>query len=265
MKSLFCALLVFLVAGQAVGAEDKYPDKLNKTLRTSCDTVVKNPNDPNEVLMTKCDSVVNDSNDTVEQLRIKFDAVVKNPNDPNEVLMTKWDSVISVLQKEDIDLEVKEQVIDKIVSPIFDFPLMAKLTLGRKHWSKLTGQQREKFTQLFVERLKNSYRDKISHYRDEKAILKDAVHKKNTIQIPIVLISDNKEITMLYKLHKMDKSRKVKVDEKPRAKVKERWKIYDMEIQGVSILLTYRSQFEEILRSGTVKDLLSQLEEPPTR
>jgi len=238
---------VFLVAGQGVGADDKYPDTSSEPLRTRCDTVV------------------NDSNDAIELLRIKFDAVVKNPNDPNEVLKTKWDSVVSILQKKDIDQAVKEKVVDKIVSPIFDFPLMAKLTLGRKHWSELTEPQRENFTRLFVERLKKSYRDKILLYRDEKVILKPAVHKKNTIHIPMVLVSDNKEITMLYKLHKMDESRNVKVDEKPMARVKERWKIYDLEIQGVSILLTYRSQFEEILRTGTVKDLLSQLEEPPTR
>jgi phospholipid transport system substrate-binding protein len=45
-------------------------------------------------------------------------------------------------------------------------------------------------------------------------------------------------------------------------KVAKRWKIYDVEIQGVSILLTYRSQFDEILSRGTVEDLLSRLEKP---
>jgi phospholipid transport system substrate-binding protein len=61
------------------------------------------------------------------------------------------------------------------------------------------------------------------------------------------LINKDSEITILYKLRKADKF----------------WKIYDVEIQGVSILLTYRSQFDDILRRGTVKDLLSRLEKPP--
>jgi phospholipid transport system substrate-binding protein len=45
-------------------------------------------------------------------------------------------------------------------------------------------------------------------------------------------------------------------------KVQKAWKIYDVEIQGVSVLLTYRSQFDEILSHGTVKELLSRLEKP---
>ena len=82
------------------------------------------------------------------------------------------------------------------------------------------------------------------------------MQKKNAIHIPMVLISDDKEIAMLYRLHKVDEANK------SRANV--RWKIYDVEIEGVSILLTYRSQFDDILRRGTVKDLLSHLEKPPS-
>ena len=204
--------MVFLVAGQGVDAKDK------------------DPNDPNE------------------QLLVKWDVVIKDPNDPNELLQAKWDAVVKVLQAKDIDQKVKEEVIDKIVSPIFDFQLMGKLALGRTHWPKLTPPQREKFTQLFAERLKASYRGKITLYKDEKASFKPVVQKKSTIHIPMVLISANKNITILYKLRKADKH----------------WKIYDVEIQGVSIIMTYRSQFDDILSHGSVKDLIYQLEKSPT-
>lgn len=211
MRSLWCVFLVFLVASQSVDAKDK------------------DPNDPNE------------------QLLAKWDAVIKDPNNPKELLQAKWDAVVKVLQAKDINQKVKEEVIDKIVSPIFDFPLMGKLTLGRTHWPKLTPPQRKKFTMLFAERVKTSYREKILLYKDEQASFKPAVQKKRTIHIPMVLISANKNITILYKLHKADK----------------RWKIYDVEIQGVSIILTYRSQFNDTLSRGTVKDLIFQLEKPP--
>jgi phospholipid transport system substrate-binding protein len=212
MKNLWCAFLVFLVVGQGVSADDK------------------DPNDPNELLQAKVNTVV------------------KDPNDPNELLRTKWDAVVLVLRKKDIDQKAKEKEINKIVGPIFDFPLMAKLTLGRKHWPKLTSPQCEKFTQLFTERLKDSYREKIALYTEEKAFFEPAVQKKKAIYIPMQLISKDKKIAILYKLRKVDK----------------RWKIYDVEIQGVSMLLTYRSQFDDILRRGTVKELLSRLEKPPT-
>jgi phospholipid transport system substrate-binding protein len=173
----------------------------------------------------------------------------KDPNDPNELLRSKWDAVVSVLQNKDIEQEEKEEQISKIVNPSFDFPLMAKLALGRKNWPKLNEQQRKKFIELFIERVSTSYCDKVSLYTDEKALFKPAVWNKKTISILMELISKDKTIAMLYKLRKVDGC----------------WKIYDVEIEGVSILLTYRSQFDDILRRGTVEELLSRLEKPATR
>jgi phospholipid transport system substrate-binding protein len=171
-----------------------------------------------------------------------------DPNDPEELLRTKWDAVVSILQRKDIDQKAKEREISKILSPkIFDFPLMSKLSLGRKHWPKFTQPQREKFIRLFTERLQRTYREKIVLYKDKKVLFKPKVQKKKTIYIPSELIYQDNKVVILYKLRKIDK----------------RWKIYDVEIQGVSILLTYRSQFDEILRRGTVKDLLSWLQKSP--
>ncbi len=170
-----------------------------------------------------------------------------DPNDPKELLQNKWDAVASILQKKDIEQKDKEKQISKVLSPIFDFPLMAKLALGKKHWLKFTPPQREKFTRLFTERIKTSYWKKIALYKDEKVLFKPKVQKKKTIYIPMELRYEDKKVAILYKLRKIEK----------------RWKIYDVEIQGVSILLTYRSQFNEILRRDTVEDLLSRLEKPP--
>ena len=170
-----------------------------------------------------------------------------NPSDPSELLSSKWNAVIAILQNKDIDQKVKEKQIDKIVTPIFEFPLMAKLSLGRKHWPKLDSSQREKFTRLFSERLKRSYWKKIALYKAETLLFKATEKKKSTYYIPTELIYKDKKVAIIYKLRKVEKS----------------WKIYDVEIQGVSVLLTYRSQFDEILSRGTVKDLLARLEKPP--
>jgi phospholipid transport system substrate-binding protein len=212
MRRLKYALLIFLIAGQTAYGANKYPS------------------DPNELLRTKsC-------------------PIVKDPNELRDLLQSRWDAVTIILKKEDIDLKVKDEQIYKIVSPLFDFPLIAKLTLGRTNWPKLSPPQREKFTRLFTSRLRNSYLKKTKFYMNDKALCKPVQQKKKTIiYVPMQLITKDSEIVILYKLRKVDKF----------------WKIYDVEIQGVSILLTYRSQFDDILRRGTVKDLLSQLEKPP--
>jgi len=172
----------------------------------------------------------------------------EDPNDPTGLLRAKWDAVVSVLKNKNLDQQARENNIEKIITPVFDFPLMAKLALGRKHWPKLTPTQREKFTSLFVEKLKDSYREKISLYMDEKINFKPPLRHKKTIRIPVELISQDKTVAMLYKFRKVD----------------EQWKIYDVEIEGVSILLTYRSQFDDILRTGSVENLLARLAEPPS-
>ena len=233
MKNLWCTFLVLLVVSQGVAADDRDPNDPNLLVASqgvAADD--RDPNDPN-LLVASQGVAAND----------------RDPNDPKELLQVKWDVIVSILQNKDIDQKAKVDQIDKAINPIFDFSLMGKLALGRKHWPKLTSEQREKFTHLFTERLKASYREKIKLYTDEKALLKPAVQKNKVIHIPMELTGKEKKVVILYKLHNRNKY----------------WKIYDVEIQGVSILLTYRSQFDDVLNHGSVEDLLSQLEESQTR
>jgi phospholipid transport system substrate-binding protein len=201
-------------------------------------------------LLVICQSVNADSKDpnyVNELLRTRPEFAVKDSDDPEVLLRRIWDATINVIKAEDLDRKSKEDVIDKIINPVFDFPLMSKLALGRKNWSKLNSQQRVQFIDLFVKRLRSSYREKILLYTNQTASFKTGVHKKNTLQIPMDLVSEDHKTAMLYKLRKMDK----------------RWKIYDLDIAGVSIVLTYRSQFDDVLGRGSVEDLLSLLEKPP--
>ena len=175
---------------------------------------------------------------------IQWDLPVVNAGDPNELVQVKWTSVVNVLQAEYLDIEQKEQIIDKIIDPIFDYSLMSKLALGKKNWFKLSAEQREEYAKLFIVMLKSSYREKIASYKKQQTIFKPGQKDKSTFKVPMELASDDMKLTILYKLRW----------------VKDCWKIYDLEIQGVSILLTYRSQFDDILSHSSVEDFLGQLE-----
>ena len=128
--------------------------------------------------------------------------------------------------------------------PIFDFSLMAKLTLGKKYWPMLSTENKEKFAELFTQLLKRSYQEKLIRYTDEKIIFESPSQIENKIQIQTYLISKNEKISMLYKLYKHQND----------------WKIYDIEIEGVSIIRSYRSQFDHILQTGTVDEFMVKLE-----
>ena len=166
-----------------------------------------------------------------------------------ELLETKIEAALAVLQRKDLVQQEKNKQVVKIVEPIFDYNLMAKLTLGRKYWPGLSEKDRERFTDLFVARLRASYIDKLSLYTDEKVIYDAPVQEGIKIRIPTSVISKNNRIAMIYKLYKSSNS----------------WKIYDIEIEGVSLISTYRSQFYDILSKGTFNDLLLKLEKPETK
>lgn len=161
-----------------------------------------------------------------------------------KTLKSKLNATIAVLQKKDAGLQVKENEIDAIMMPIFDFSLMAKLTLGRQYWPKLTTEHKEKFTELFTQLMKRSYREKLTRYTDEKIIYDSPIQIEKKIQIQTYLISKDEKTSILYKLYKH----------------RNEWKIYDIEVEGVSIIRSYRSQFDHLLQTGTVDDLLVKLE-----
>ena len=161
-----------------------------------------------------------------------------------ELIKSKLDAVFTVLQKQDLEQQAKKNEVVEIVTPMFDFELMAKLTLGKKVWPDLSQEKKEKFTELFIKRLRTTYLDKLTLYTDETVTFEPPVQVKKKIHIPTHLISKDNKTSMLYKLYKSTDD----------------WKVYDLEIQGVSIIRSYRAQFSEILQSGTIDDLLMKLE-----
>ena len=161
-----------------------------------------------------------------------------------EFLKDKLNAIIAVLQKKDIDPGIKNSELDEIITAMLDFSLMAKLALGRKYWRELTEENRERFTDLFVKLLKALYLKNMTLYTGERVNYGPPIRIKNKIQIPTFLILSEKKTTILYKLYKSQKD----------------WQIYDIEIQDVSIIRSYRAQFTQILERRTIEDLLQELE-----
>jgi phospholipid transport system substrate-binding protein len=171
-------------------------------------------------------------------------AIADDRNTVEKLLKGKLDAVLLVLQNQKLDQQAKKDEISTIIMPVFDFPLMAKLTLGRKHWPGMTKEQQAKFTELFIRLLKESYLEKISLYTDERIVFHESVQVKRKVHIATDLISKDNKISMLYKFYKS----------------KHGWRIYDIEIEGISLIVTYRSQFDQVLNEGTVDDLIIKLE-----
>ena len=176
-------------------------------------------------------------------------AVADDKRTPEELLKGQLNAAIEILQKKEMDQQAKNRKIVEIVDPLFDFSVMAKLALGKQYWPGLAEEKKDRYTELFTNRLKTSYIDKLTLYTDEKIVYKTPVQVQNKIHMPTDLVSKDNSISMLYKFYKS----------------KYGWKVYDVEIQGVSIVSSYRSQFKEVLSNGTIDDLLLKLEKPENK
>jgi len=166
-----------------------------------------------------------------------------NVKEVETLVKAKTDKVLSILGQKDTSEPDKRQQIMKIVEPLIDFRLMSKLTLGKTNWGKLDHQHQSEFVDLFVKRLKRSYLDKTSFYNDEKISYQPGVLKGNKVLVPVEIITSDKPVELLYKFYRS----------------KQAWMAYDIEINGVSLVKSYRTQFNEILTTGTVQDLFVEL------
>ena len=163
-----------------------------------------------------------------------------------KTLKSSVGKVFTVMLDEEMTIDQKKSKVTEITNAAFNYPLMAKLSLGKAHWSKFRTKQKEEFTSLFTELFRSFYVDKLDLFSNEEVIFQpaNAVQEKK-VQIPTILLSKGKKYSILYKM----------------SNTKDEWKIYDVIIEGVSLIHTYRSQYNHILESGGVEDLLTKMRE----
>ncbi len=162
------------------------------------------------------------------------------------LLKRSVDKVFMVLSDKELSIDQKKSKVIEITNPVFSFPLMAKLSLGKEHWSKFNARQRAEFIDLFIELFENFYIDKLDFFSNETVVFQPAtIVGKKKVQIQTALISKGTQHSMLYKMFK----------------TKDGWKIYDFEIEGISILQSYRSQYRHFLEKGGIEGLLAKMRE----
>jgi phospholipid transport system substrate-binding protein len=171
---------------------------------------------------------------------------------PLDQLKKSVDEILHILKNEELKLPERsmerQQQILKVVYSMFDFRVMAKSSLG-KNWKTITPEDQESFVGLFSSLVERRYIGKIDAYTDQEVIYKKQLVKENKAMIYTSLINKGTEIPIVYKL-------KVKED---------KWLIYDMKIENVSLILNYRRDFESIIRkekfAGLVERMTRQIEE----
>lgn len=167
--------------------------------------------------------------------------------EPTDQLRAGIDEVIRILRDTSLSGEEKKAerraLLRKAISRRFDFAEMARRALASQ-WKKRTPQERKEFVALFSLLMERSYLGKIELYTDEVIrYLKEVVDKDFARVKTVVVTKKKQEIPLYYRLHKAG----------------DQWKVYDVIVEGVSLVNNYRQQFRAIIRKSSYADLVKKL------
>jgi len=143
-----------------------------------------------------------------------------------------------------LERDAKLTEINQIINQVFDYQELSRRTLGRE-WKKFSPDQQKEFVELFAKLLENIYADRILAYTHEKIEFgKETELKKGQMEVESYIITtDNKKVPLFYRLTEENGQ----------------WRVYDVVIEGVSMVKNYRGQFREILSKNKPEDLLQTL------
>jgi phospholipid transport system substrate-binding protein len=139
--------------------------------------------------------------------------------------------------------KAKRGKIRSISEEMFDYTELSKRSLGQ-NWNKLNPDQQKEFIRLFKSLLEDTYAEKVISYTDERVIFKKEISlSEKTVEVQTTVVTKTSEVPIDYRV--IEKHGE--------------WKVYDVVIEGVSLISNYRSQFREILANKPPETLLETL------
>lgn len=166
---------------------------------------------------------------------------------PLDTVQTNVSKVLDVLRDPKLKAgsakEIKKKKLRAIYENMFDDVELGKRTLAR-NWNSLNVAQRQEFVLLFRQVLEKAYIDKILAYTNEKIIYeRERMISGTQAEIQTKIVTSSKEIPITYRVILKGGS----------------WKVYDVVIENVSLVLNYRTQFNDILAKNKPEQLLEIL------
>jgi phospholipid transport system substrate-binding protein len=162
---------------------------------------------------------------------------------PTDQLREYSEQVVKVLDDPALKPQDRRAAVRKIAHEIFDVAETAKRALAR-HWQARTQAERDEFTQIFADLLETTYIQRIDQYGGERIrYVSEAVDGDNAIVRARVVTKKGTEVPVESRLLRRG----------------ERWLIYDVLIENVSLIANYRAQFDRIVRTSSFEELVRRL------
>jgi phospholipid transport system substrate-binding protein len=166
---------------------------------------------------------------------------------PTDQLRTQIDRVIKVLEDPELKRDGRQRdrrgAVRQIANEIFDFSETARRSLAR-HWAGRTQAERDEFVQLFSDLLERSYISKIELYGGEKITYAgDSIEGESALVRTRLLTKQGTEIPIDYRMLRRG----------------DKWLVYDVVIEGVSLIANYRTQFNKIITTSSFQELVKKM------
>ena len=146
--------------------------------------------------------------------------------------------------KGDVHRDVRRAKIMEAIQVGFDFQEMSKRILG-KTWNEITPEEQGRFTREMIKLLENIYVGKLESYSGQQIEFLDERVKDRRAQVSPTIDNNGVKVPANYMLNLTDS----------------RWRVYDINIEGVSLVSNYREQFKAILRKDKFAGLIKAIEE----
>lgn len=166
-----------------------------------------------------------------------------NPKDVVESTITQIINALDAREDKTIISGKDRDAIRQAIEGRFDYRAMAMRSLG-KPWKKLDKPEQLHFTEVFRDLLERSYGNRLSEYNGQKVLFADATIKKNKALVKSTVVDGTRETPVDYKLHQ----------------TKGGWQVYDIRIEGTSMVRTFHQDFKSTLSSGGYQELVVALE-----
>lgn len=166
---------------------------------------------------------------------------------PTDDIRKTTDKMIGILHDPVLknNAEERRKMLRNAVSERFDWREMARRALA-DHWKNRTEEERKEFVPLFTDLLESAYMNRIENYSGDKVTYDDEKVKGNYSLVKVTIFTDKQvEIPVVYKMLKKDQE----------------WMIYDVLIEGVSLVKNYRQQFDSVILSSSYEGLVEKLKE----
>lgn len=171
---------------------------------------------------------------------------------PVPMLEQTANSIIATLKDNKAALKSNSNIIynavEKNLLPIVDVAGMSRSVLGRQAWMKATEAQRARFSREFTRLVIRTYASPLAQYSDETVQflpVRGSLNSRFLRVNSMIVRSEGQNIPLTYSL--VDKNGQ--------------WKIYDISVEGVSLLQSFRSQFAQVLQNSSIDDVIKQMQQ----